>query len=61
MRSGHFGLDPVAGHELLIDHDGELWIVDTASTHGIWIEQERTDSEMLRLTTSAQLHWSRRA
>jgi Inner membrane component of T3SS, cytoplasmic domain len=55
-------------HALLIDHDSELWIVDTASTNGIWDEQEERIRQktlgagaMLRLTTSIELRWSRRA
>ena len=51
-------------HALLVEHDGELWIVDTASTNGLWAEQEQirqrklNQSATLRLTTSVKLHWS---
>jgi hypothetical protein len=53
-------------HALLIDHEGELWIVDTASTNGISDEHEQrirqtplSDGATLRLTPSIELRWSR--
>jgi hypothetical protein len=53
-------------HALLIDHDTELWIVDTASTNGVCDVQEQRirqktlgDGATLRLTPSIELRWSR--
>jgi hypothetical protein len=53
-------------HALIIEHDGKLWVVDTASTNGLRVGRERTrqvslgEKTSIVLTPSITMNWTAR-